>query len=292
MDKQIEKPKENLKLPAPSLKTWAGIKTFALQFFDGFSRHDVMTLAAALAFYTSFSMAPILIITLAIVGVMGGHAQELLVEQIQSLIGDQASTAVTAIIESAKSQPQSSGFAGIVGVLLLFFSASGVFAQFESSLNVIWDVEPAASDSGAWAWIKKRLFSVGMVISLGFLALVSLFVSTVLSFFFHSDGQVWSVVNTLATIFIFAGLFSLIFKYLPDTKLNWKDALTGGVATAILFAGGKSLIGLYLGKSAVGSAYGAAGSLAVLLSWIYYSSIIVFAGAELTRLLKARSGAE
>ncbi len=288
VEEEILKQKENLSLPATSLKTVPGIKEFCSQFFDSFLRHDVMTLAAALAFYTSFSMAPILVITLAVVGILGEHSQQLLLDQISGLVGEQASIAVTAIIQSTNSQPHKSGVAGGIGILILLFSASGVFAQFEQSLNVIWDVESSASESGLWIWVRKRLFSMGMVFSLGFLALVSLFVSTMLSFIFSNDGSLWALLNTVVSIMIFSGLFALIFKYLPDTEVRWKEALSGGVMTAVLFAIGKSLIGLYLGKSSVGSAYGAAGSLAVLLAWIYYSSIIVFAGAELTRTIKAR----
>ncbi len=264
-------------------------KSAGSQFFDAFMKHDLMTLSAALAFYTALALAPLLLITLSVVGLLGTSGKEFLTTQIESLMGLQASTAINSVIESANNNPKKGGVAGIIGVLVLLFSASGVFAQLQSSLNVIWQSTGKVT-TGAWSWVRRRLFSMGMVLSLGFLALVSLLVSTVLSSVLTQNGAVWQGINLLISAGIFAAMFSLIFKYLPDAKLAWKDAVIGGVVTAVLFIIGKSLIGIYLGKSAVGSAYGAAGSLIVLLAWVYYSSIIVFSGAEITRIVAADEG--
>lgn len=269
--------------------TLAKIKSTGGQFFDAFMKHDLMTLSAALAFYTALALAPLLLITLSVVGLMGTSAKESLTTQIESLMGSQASTAINSIIESANNNPKTGGVAGVIAVLVLLFSASGVFAQLQSSFNVIWQSTGKAT-TGAWSWVRRRLLSMGMVLSLGFLALVSLLVSTLLSSVFTQSGAIWQGINLLISAGIFAAMFSLIFKYLPDAKLAWKDAAIGGAVTAVLFIIGKSLIGIHLGKSAVGSAYGAAGSLIVLLAWVYYSSIIVFSGAEITRIVAADEG--
>ncbi len=268
-------------------KSWKGIKFFGKELLDKFNQHDVLTLSAALAFYTALSLAPLLLITLSVVGLLGENSQAQLLGQIRGVLGDQASSAIATIIDSAHNRPRVGGLAGIVGVLILIFSASGVFAQLQFSLNKIWEIEGHIR-SGMWGLIRQRLLSMGMVISLGFLALVSLVVSTVLSFVLTSEGQIWQVVNVVVTLLVFSALFALIFKFLPDVKISWRDAFYGGLVTAILFAVGKSLIGIYLGRSAIGSAYGAAGSLIVLLAWVYYSSAIVFTGAEITRVLAAR----
>ena len=269
--------------------TWKNSRAWlvAKEFGAGAMVHDLMTLSAALAFYTALSLAPLLLILLSVVGLMGASSQTELISQIQSSIGPQAAEAIRVIVENADNRPQLGSWAGIVGVLTLLFSASGVFAQLQSSLNVIWQAEGAASDAGVGEWLRKRLLSMGMVLAFGFIAAVSLALSAVLSFVFQSDGQLWQIVNYGVSLAVFAFLFALIFEYLPDRRLPFREALIGGALTSVLFSIGKSLIGLYLGRSAVGSAYGAAGSLLVLLVWVYYSALIVFIGAELTRALHA-----
>ncbi len=261
-----------------------GVKGFGHELFNGFMGHDLMTLSGALAFFTALSLAPLVLIMVAVVGLMGEDSQIQLLSQIESLMGEQAATAITSIVNSANDKPELGGFAGKIGGMVLLFAASGVFAQLQSSLNVIWNAEDKVH-SGVWGWLRKRLLSMGMVISLGFLAIVSLGASAALSFVFQQQGEVWKFVNTLVSLSVFSLLFGVIFKYLPDVKLSWRNALVGGFATALLFTLGKYMIGFYLGKSAVGSAYGAAGSLIVLLVWVYYSALIVFTGAEITRIL-------
>ncbi|MEZ0393257.1 MAG: YihY/virulence factor BrkB family protein [Pseudobdellovibrionaceae bacterium] len=272
-----------------SFRSWSGWKAFFKELLKAFSGHDLMTLAAALAFYTALSLAPLLIITLAVVGIMGESSQAQLIQQIEGLMGSQAASAIKAIVESADDRPSLGNLAGWLGVVALLFSASGVFAQLQASLNAIWAATGKGS-KGLWGWIRKRLLSMGLVITLGFLALVSLVASAAISVIFHQEGEAWKILNIVLSFLLFSGVFTLLHKYLPDIKLSWRHAWKGGLATALLFVIGKTLIGLYLGKSAVGSAYGAAGSLVVLLVWVYYSSVIVFTGAEITRLLAAREG--
>lgn len=262
---------------------WKKIKSFIQQLLNNFNRHQVLTLSAALAFYTALSLAPLLLITLSVVGLLGGKSQTHLVEQIRSVLGEPASAAVTTVINNAQQRPHLGSLAGIIGVLILLFSASSVFSQLQFSLNTIWDCETQTSTSW-WVLIRRRLLSIGMVISFGFLALVSLIVSAVLSYVLTNSGDIWEVVNLLVTLLVFTVSFALIFKFLPDANISWKDSFYGGITTALLFALGKSVIGIYLGHSAIGSAYGAAGSLIVLLAWVYYSAIIVFTGAEITNV--------
>lgn len=257
------------------------------ELLDRFSRHDVLTLSAALAFYTALSLSPLLLITLSVVGVLGEHSETRLLQEIRNVLGDQASAAITTIIHSAHARPTLGNTARTLGIVFLVFSASSVFVQLQYSLNRIWEIEGKTA-GGLWSLIRHRLLSMGMVISLGFLALVSLLVSTVLSFFLTGEGEIWQFMNFLITLLVFSVLFGLIFKFVPDVKISWNNALYGGAVTAILFALGKYVIGIYLGRSAVGSAYGAAGSLIVFLTWVYYSSVIVFTGAEITCILTAR----
>ncbi|MHB1678511.1 MAG: YihY/virulence factor BrkB family protein [Sulfuriferula sp.] len=266
---------------------WRKIKSFFQELLDNFNRHDVLTLSAALAFYTALSLAPLLLITLSVVGVLGAKSQTQLLEQIRNVLGEQASSAITSIINSAQQRPHLGSIAGIAGILILLFSASSVFAQLQFSLNTILDSK-AQTSAGLWGLIRRRLLSIGMVISFGFLALVSLVASAVLSYILTNDGQMWQFLNTLVTLLVFSATFALIFKFVPDAKISWKDSFYGGITTAILFALGKSLIGIYLGHSAIGSAYGAAGSLIVLLAWVYYSAVIVFTGAEITNVVATR----
>lgn len=260
------------------------MKNFFSEFFRRFNKHDLLTLAAALAFYTALSLAPLLLITVSLLGILGGESQVKLISQIQSVIGAQAGETVKVVIEGANERPDLSKIGGIVGLITLIFSASGVFAQLQSSINLVWESSLDAK-SGLWLWLRRRFISMGMVFTIGFLSMVSLFITTLLSFVFSQEGTVWNVVNYVASIAIFSTLFAAIYKFLPDKRLHWKNAYAGGFLTAILFTIGKELIGLYLGKSAVASAYGATGSLIIFLIWVYYSSLIVFIGAELTALL-------
>lgn len=271
----------------PSFRSWNAWKSFFSELAKGFLGHDHMTMAAALAFYTALSLAPFLLIILAVVGLLGQDSQNQLFEQMNGFMGAQASESLKSIVENADNRPEVGTIAGLMGVLTLLFSASGVFAQLQASMNIIFEAQVQDS-SGVWSWIRKRILSMGMVITLGFIAMVSLVLSTLLAYLFGKEGEIWQIVNISVSLLVFAGMFAVVLRVLPDTHLPWKDSIKGGLVTAVLFTIGKTLIGVYLGKSALGSAYGAAGSLIVFLAWVYYSSIIVFFGAEITRILAAR----
>ena len=260
--------------------------------FSAWNDHEAPRLGAALAFYTILSLAPLVILVIAIAALIFGHttAQNQLLWQVESMIGPQGAEAVKGMIEHAQ-EPGSGLFASIAGLLTLLFGASGVFGELRSALNKMWDVKPDI-DSGIWWTVKQRFFSFGIVLAVGFLLLVSLVISAVLAalgkfcqgflpmpeFALHGINFVISLAGVIV-------LFALIFRYVPETTIAWKNIWVGATVTALLFTIGKFLIGLYLGKAAVGSAYGAAGSLVVIIVWVYYSAMIFLFGAEFTRVL-------
>lgn len=260
-------------------KTWTLLK----QTFSDFGEDDAMSLAGALAFYTSLSLAPLLVILLRISSLLGDQTQANLIAKIQEVVGAQAAEAIKMIIDSAEKQPGAGTVAGIISFAVLIFSASGVFGQLQSSLNKIWDVKAKASQ-GIWGWLRKRLLSAGMIFAIAFLLLVSLVLSAMIGVIVPKGGLIWQFVDLGVSIAVFVLLFAMMYKYLPDVKIAWRDVWIGAIVTAALFAVGKFGVGLYLSHSSTGSSYGAAGSLLVLLVWVYYSSLLVFLGAEFTQV--------
>lgn len=265
------------------------------QTFYSWNYHDAPRLGAALAFYTILSMAPLVILVVALAAMVFGHstAQDQILGEVRDLIGQAGADAVKNTIEHAR-EPASGFFATAVGVVTLFFGASGVFIELRSALNTIWEVK-MPDEGGVLGLIKQRFFSFGMVLAIGFLLLVSLLLSAALAaagLFFSEllpmPESALGAVNFLVSFAATAVLFALIFKYVPDKSIAWREVRMGAVATAFLFTIGKALIGLYLGKASVGSAYGAAGSLIVVIVWVYYSSQIFFFGAEFTHQLAKR----
>lgn len=260
------------------------LKNIASDFLDGLIKHDVMTLAAALAFYTTLSLAPILLLTLSLVGLFGIDMSLEVALEIEKLMGEEAARAITAVVHNAQAETKLSTLAGALGLATLLISASGVFIQLHSSLNIIWRVGPRLRQ-GIKAWARHRAFSIVAMFSLALLGIASVLASTLIAYYFKEHQVTWKIINTVLSLLIFAAVFASLFKYLPEDRLSWKNALIGGFVTSGMFAIGKYLIGLYLFKSAIASAYGAAGSLVMLLLWVYYSSIIFYVGAEITRVL-------
>jgi membrane protein len=255
------------------------------------------SLAASLALYTTLSLAPLLVIAVAIAGLVFGDeaARGELTHQFAALVGPDGAAAAQSILASADRKG-----AGIVstvaGVVVLFFGASGVFVELQDSLNIVWGVKPKPS-RGAISIVRQRLLSFAMVLGVGFLLLVSLVLSAALSaaghvFSTHLPGgaTVWAIINFSISLIVIAGLFALIYRLVPDTEIAWHDVAIGAAMTSLLFALGKLLIGLYLGRASVGSAYGAAGSLVVVIVWVYYSSQILLLGAEFTRVFADQHG--
>jgi len=250
---------------------------------------------AALAFYSVLSLAPLLVISLAIAGLFfdKSAASVQFLGQVQAMVGKDGAKAISSMLENAD-KPQTGTLAALLGIVTLIFGASGVFGQLQDTMNTIWDVKPKAS-GGIWTMIRSRFLSFAMVLGTGFLLLVSLVLSTAISaigqYFVTSRPEMEATIhiaNELVTFLVMTLLFAMIFKLLPDTNVAWRDVWVGALITAVLFTIGKLLIGLYLGKSAIGSAYGAAGSLVVLVVWIYYSAQVLFLGAELAHTLAER----
>lgn len=267
------------------------------QTFREWNEDKVPQLGAALAFYTALSIAPLLVLSLRIAAsIFGDEAARGEIEhQIHSLIGEQGALAVQAMLQSAN-QPESGTVATVFSLITLLFGASGVFGQLQDSLNTIWEVTPKG-DRGAWGIVQDRFLSIAMVMGVAFLLLVSLVISAVLSFagnhsiHWPAEFQVASqAVNFLISLAVFTGIFAMMFKYLPDARIAWRDVWLGAAITAVLFTTGKLAIGLYLGKSSIASSYGVAGSLIVLLVWVYYSAQIVFFGAEFTQVYANQFG--
>ncbi|MGI9072016.1 MAG: YihY/virulence factor BrkB family protein [Bryobacteraceae bacterium] len=263
------------------------------------SEHHAPRLGASVAFYSILSFAPLLVLITAVIAIVFGHesAQGALVNEARQLIGNRGAEIVQTSLKNAQ-KPASGVFASVVAFVTLLLGASGVFTELQDALNVIWDVK-GQSSSGLFGMIKQRLFSFGMVLSIGFLLLVSLILSAGLAYIGRSFGQlvpmppfILQAINFVISFGVIAVLFGLMFKYVPAAKIPWRDVLVGAVGTALLFTIGKQLLGLYLGKASVGSTYGAAGSLVAVIVWIYYSAQIFFFGAEFTRVYGEVHGAK
>lgn len=265
--------------------------------FDKWRADKAPRLAAALAYYTLFSIAPLLVIAIAVAGLLFGEemARSQVLVSLQELIGPRAAGALQTVIENT-AQPRSGVIATLAGVITLWFGASGVFHQLKEALNTIWGVRPKPG-RGLWGMLKARLESLLMVLGIGLLLVLSLIVSTVLAalveFLSHwlpGSVSLWQAVDLLSTLLIVTVLFAVIYKILPDVKIAWSDVWIGAAVTAVLFALGRYLIGLYLSRVGVASLYGAAGSLVVILLWVYYSAQILLFGAEFTYVFATRYG--
>jgi membrane protein len=252
-------------------------------------------LAAALSYYTAFSLPPFLVLLVAIGGLVYGTdvVQGRLMDEIAGLVGDNSAS----LLDQAITQTQSTGtgVAVVLGVGALLLGATGVFGQLQDALNTIWEASPRAS-GGLWGLVRTRLLSLAAVFGTGFLLLVSLAVSAVVGGIVDMAGQVEAlepvlvVMDLVTSAAVITVMFALMFKFLPDVEIAWRDVWFGAFVTAVLFVIGKFGIGLYLSMSEIGSAYGAAGALIIILAWIYYSALILFFGAELTQVRASMQG--
>ncbi len=247
-------------------------------------------LGAALSFYTALSLAPLVILSLSIIGIVfeKKSTESRVLKQIQTLMGSEGAKTIKTVIDNAQ-EPQTSKIAAIVGMIMLFIGASGVFVELQDALNTIWKVEPQKT-KGLAHFLRRRFLSFSMVLGVGFLLLVSLLASTVISALGEMIRglpiiEILAVVlNFILSFGIISLLFAMIFKFLPETDIPWRAVWPSALLTSLLFSIGKLLIGLYLGNSSIGSAYGAAGSLIIVLVWVYYSAQILFFGAEYSRV--------
>ncbi len=256
-----------------------------------FSRDNAMRLAAALAFYSALSLAPALVVTFTVIGMISEDPQtrEEFVLKIEEWMGADASAAIRAILAAAN-QPRGQTLATIISIATLLFSGSAVFAEIQESMNIVWNIPPQ-SGRFVWRYVRKRLLGLFLMLIMGLMVLLSVLSTWVLNIIIvymqdwvPADGRTVRAVNYIISLLLFTGLFALMFRLLPDVKLRWSDVLPGAALTTFLFVTGKELLGLYIGRTSTRSAYGAAGSLVVLLLWVYYSSIILFFGAEFTQV--------
>ena len=266
----------------------------------GWSSDNVPRLGASLAYYTLFSLAPMLVVAIAIAGQLFGEeaVRGEIVMQVDGLIGTEGARALQALLRGAQ-RDDTSGPAALIGTATFLLAATGAFMELQHALNTIFRVKQAPG-SRIREFIVDRVRSFGLVLSIGFLLIVSLLVSAALSALTswvqnlrtQPVSFVWELVDLVASLGVITVLLALIYRYLPDVRLRWRDVWFGAMVTAILFILGKELIGLYLGRSSVASSYGAAGSVMVLLLWVYYSAQIMLFGAELTRVRAKHLGRE
>ena len=263
---------------------------------EGFVKDEALSRGASIAYYTLFSMAPVLLIVVAIAGLAFGRqaAQGAIVAQLSSLMGRDTAMALQAMIESA-GNPATGTLATIVGLVAMAVAITGIFSEVQSALNAIWKVE--SREPVLSRLVRARLTSLGLVVASGFLLTVSLAISaalaalsTWLKFLYPNAGAVLHIADILISGLLIAGMFASMFKVLPDAPIAWRDVAIGAVVTTLLFEGGKYVIALYIGQSNIASSYGAAGALIVLLIWIYYSAQIFLLGAEFTRAFAKRYG--
>jgi len=259
--------------------------------------HNAPSLAAALSYYTIFSIAPLLIVLISVAGLLFGQdaVRGELVTQISGLVGPDGAKAIEDLIANA-SRPASGVLASLLGIAVIIFGAVGVLVALQDALNTIWEVPPNP-DAGIGDAIRHRFGSLLLVLAIGFVLLVSLVISAVLaaanSYFtalIPGNEVVWMIINFIVALGVVTLLFAVMLKFLPNVQIPWSDVWVGAAATAILFSNGKTVVGLYLGQSGIGSTYGAAGSLVIVLVWVYYSAQIFFLGAELTRVYAQRHG--
>jgi membrane protein len=257
---------------------------------SSWSGDHAQAMGAALAYYALFSIAPLLLIIIAVAGLLFGAdaVRGSVFGQLSELMGENGAAAIAEMLDHAN-QPKAGGIAAAVGAFVLLFGASGVFGQLRAALDRIWRAQSAARESGLWSWLRANLLSMGMVFAMAFLISVSLVLSAVVAMLgkwwtpFFGGWAILAHVLDLATSFgMLTAVFALIYKVMPRAKVEWHDVWIGAAATAALFTIGKFLIGLYLGKSSIGSSFGAFGSLVIFMVWVYYSAQIFLFGAELT----------
>ena len=271
---------------------WSLIKESITRWIDDFAP----SMGAALSYYTIFSIAPLLLIVIAVAGLAFGDAAAsgALFEQLRGMLGDEGAAVAQRLVASAN-EPRTSIIATLGGIVMMILGATTVLAELQSALNRVWRAPP--DRKGVWTMLRKRLLSLSLILAIGFLLLVSLVASAAMAAigrwgapYFGRMKWLFALVNVGVSLAAVTVLFAMIYKILPRVRIGWKDVWIGAAVTAVLFTVGKSLIGLYLGKSAVASGFGAAGSIVVLLVWVYYSAQIFMLGAEFTAVYARRYG--
>jgi membrane protein len=260
---------------------------------------DALPLAAALAYYSLLSMAPLLLVVVSVAGTFfaDGQVHMQLIEQMRSLVGEEGAVLTQTVIEHTGGE-QKSQWSLAIGAFLTLVGASTVFAQLQYALNRVWRVKAAPHVGLIMTFIKQRILSFALVLSVGFLLMVSLVISAVLgSLHVYLDARLsdaalfWSGLDLIVSFSLATVLIAMMFKYLPDAEIEWRDTWFGSLITAALFIAGKHVIGLYLGQTTVASSFGAAASVVIFMVWVYYAALILLFGAEITQAVAARRGA-
>lgn len=268
---------------------WPLLKRTVTSAFSGFSDDELMTRAAALAFYSSVSFAPVLILLVWLLSILHSDGQQQLAATLTGMIGTGAAGAIQAVVSSAREHPHGGNMAGLFGILVTLVGASAVFAQLQGALNRIWGVKSQPGNAiGAWLWARAR--GLALLGGIGFMMLVTFVVSAIVGLIVPGDTRAWEIIEYLISAVIFVLAFGAMYRVLPDAKIDWRDAFQGGALTAVLFLAGKWAIGLYIAYSDVGGAYGSAGAVVVLLTWVFYAAVIVLMGAELSHALMVARG--
>lgn len=273
---------------------WAAAREIVARFFDD----RPFQLAAALGYYTLLSMAPLLLLLIGVAGLIFSQeaARDQLIHYIGAVMGHQQAEAVKAMLADTGGR-RTGILSTIIGTMILLFGATTVFAQLQTALNQIWNVEAVPRHGMIWNLLRTRLFSLGVVLAMAFILLVSMVLSTVLAglhqYFeslFPGAAILLRIVYAVVSFGVVAGVIAVVFKYVPDVIIRWRDVWIGAIITSALFTGGKYLIGLYLANSRFSSGYGAAGSLILVVAWVYFTSLILFFGAEITQVFARRFG--
>ncbi|WNH54452.1 YihY/virulence factor BrkB family protein [Stenotrophomonas oahuensis] len=248
---------------------------------------DVLTQAASVSFYALLSMAPLLVLLLWLTASLYPPAQQALVGQIADVAGSSAASVADTVLKNADNQPDVGSLAGVWSTLLLFIGATAVFAQLQNALNLIFNTSGERLE-GIKAWLRKRVFSFGVVLALGFLLILSMTATTMLQVAFAQLPSVLPAIGYVTTLLLYAVAFAFLYHYLPDRRVQWRQAFIGGVITSALFALGRYAIGVYIATVAPGSAYGSMGALVISLVWIYYATVVFFVGALMTAVIDER----
>lgn len=275
--------------------------SFAKEVAREFHADDCLSMAAAIAYYTVFSLAPLLVIVIVVAGlfVSPEQASDAVHGQFAGLVGAAGADQIRTMVEAVQANPGGNVVARILGVIAVLFGGTGVMLQLQMALNRAWNVTPDPKRGGVRHFLMKRVLSLAMILAIAFLLLVSLVVTALLSAVASRassllpQGMTWAtaeLVNFGVSLVVVTAMFTAIFKFMPEARIRWRDVAVGGFVTGLLFSLGKAAIGVYLGNSNVGSAYGTASSLAIVLVWVYYSAVILLVGAEFTQVWTRRYG--
>ena len=256
---------------------------------ENVAEHEVFVFGGSLAYTTGLALSPFLMILLSIVALLGADSEQALVDQMTGLLGRQAGEAMRTIAQSAQSKAHFSGVSGALSLLIVMVASSAIFSQLRQALDKVNGRTAPKESSGLWLLLREKVFSIGLVLAFIFLLMVSLSVTAGLALTFRGEtGLVWTSVSFAVTFAVFSLLFTAMFHFIPSDRSSWRQSLVAGACATAFFLVGKTLIGIYLGTSAVASAYGAAGSLVVLLIWLYYTSVTLLISYEFTKVVVLR----